>query len=393
MPVIKSKLLTKQHVKDFCADLPNGNLFGDKLHDGSNLYLIRTKTSAVWRVRTNLRIGTKRYQSWKTIGDVRDVSLAQARSKSEELHSLMRQKINVHTHQKENTNLGKTFGEIIEIYITEQKQNIKPQSRKQLKDILGKAWVLHGKVMAKITEREIKECVDRVKKKAPSTAATLLREIKAIYNFAYDEKYLVQKLDISVKAKYKMKPRSRYLSEDKLGRFFKQLWQDNDVSIVMKTAIYALFITLLRREELLSLEWDNVDFINKKIIIKSTKRISNFTIQPPMQLLEKLTTLRNICQDKKYVFRFGKKHYTGNTLCIYCKELGMKYGIGEFTPHDARRTGMNILSDNNHPYQVIDTALGHVQQGVNKSYFNTHLAEPRAKLLQDWADLIDKLMV
>lgn len=389
MPKIKLKLLTKQHINDFMQ----GSLFGSSLHDGHNLYLFKNKHSCVWKLRTQSKVGSKTQFSWKRIGDARDISLSKARAQADEMRDLIRQNINVHTHQKEQTRLGKTFGVVVDIYIDSCKRSLKPQSKAKLIAVLNKAAILNSTILSKITETDIASIIDRVKHKSPSTAATLLREIKAIFRFAYDEKYILQKLEINIKARYKTNVRTRYLNEKKLGSLFKSLWVDDDTPIIIKTAIYTLFITMLRRDELLSLEWSDVDLDNHKITVRNAKRIDNFILRIPLQLVSKLKELRQKYSCVKYVFNCRGERYSGDTLCRYCKQLGEKYGIGEFTPHDARRTAMTLLADNNHNYKVIDMALGHVQKGVNKSYLKTHLSEPRAKLLQDWADLIEKLTV
>lgn len=387
MPKIKSKLLTKQNINDFMQ----GSLFGTSLHDGHNLYLFKNQHSCVWKLRTQSKIGNSTKFSWKRIGDARDVTLSKARILADEMRDLIRQGINVHTHRKEQSKLGKTFGAVVDIYIDSCKRSLKPQSKVKLIAVLNKASILNNTIISKITETDIASVIERVKHKSPSTASALLREIKLIFTFAYDEKYIMNKLDINVKAKYKVNVRMRYLNEKKLGSLFKNLWNDNDVSITIKTAIYALFITMLRREELLNLEWADVDLDNHKITVRSAKWIDNFIIRIPQQLVSRLQELRQKYPTVKYVFNCRGNRYSGDTLCLYCKQLGEKYGIGEFTPHDARRTAMTLLADNNHNYKVIDMALGHIQQGVNKAYIKTHLSEPRAKLLQDWADLIDKL--
>lgn len=389
MPKIKSKLLTKQNINDFMQ----GSLFGSSLHDGHNLYLFKNQHSCVWKLRTQSKIGNNTKFSWKRIGDARDITLSKARVLADEMRDLIRKGINVHTHVKEQSKLGKTFGAVVDIYIDSSKRSLKPQSKIKLIAVLNKAAILNSTIISKITETDIASVIDQVKHKSPSTAATLLREIKAIFRFAYDEKYILQKLEINIKARYKINVRTRYLNEKKLGSLFKNLWVDNNTPIIIKTAIYTLFITMLRRDELLSLEWSDVDLDNHKITIRNAKRIDNFIIRIPLQLVSKLKEIRQKYPCVKYVFNCRGERYSGDTLCRYCKQLGEKYGIGEFTPHDARRTAMTLLADNSHNYKVIDMALGHVQKGVNKSYLKTHLSEPRAKLLQDWADLIEKLTV
>lgn len=387
MPKIQTKRLTKQNIHDFMQ----GNLFGRYLHDGNNLYLYQNKNACVWKLRTQSKIGNQTKYSWKTLKGIDATNSSKARAKADELRSLIRQNINVHTHTKEHTRLGKTFGAVVDSYIQSYKRNLKPQSQTKLLAVLNKAAALNKTIISKITENDIVHIIERVKNKSPSTASTLLRELKAIFRFAHEEKFLIDKLDINLKARYKINYRTRYLNERKLGILFNKLWDDVDVPIVIKTAVYALFITMLRREELLSLEWSDIDLDNQKITVRNAKCISNFIVRIPTQLVHKLKELRERYPTAKYVFCSREYRYSGDTFCKWCKEIGMRYGIDEFTPHDARRTGMTLLSDRGYNYKVIDMAIGHVQQGVNKSYLKTHLSEPRAKLLQDYADLIDKL--
>lgn len=389
MPKIKSKLLTKQHINDFMQ----GSLFGTSLHDGHNLYLFKNKHSCVWKLRTQTKIGNNTKLSWKRIGDARDISLSKARILADEMRDLIRKGINVHTHVKEQSKLGKTFGAVVDIYIDSCKRSLKPQSKAKLIAVLNKAAILNSTIISKITETDIASVIDRIKHKSPSTAVTLLREIKLIFRFAYDEKYTIHELDIRIKAKYKTNVRKRYLDQIKVGKLFKDLWDDGDVPVVMKIAIYTLFITMLRRSELLSLKWSDVNLDGKIITVKNLKRLEEFIIHIPRQLVQKLQELREEYPTAVYVFNCRQEHYSGDTLCNYCKQLGEKYGIGEFTPHDARRTAMTLLADNGHEYKVIDMALTHTPQGVDKNYLPTYLTAAREKLLQDWADLIDKLTV
>lgn len=387
MAIIKSNLLNKTRISEF---IKTANV-GARVLDGDNLYLYKNKYSYVWRLKTRNQVGNKCITSWKTLGNLEHYDLRTARKEADKLRSLMRQGINLHTYTKENSQLGKTFKAVFDIYIREHKRKLKPMSRHKLRSVMNHASALYNTVMDKITENEISEIVKKVKQTAPSIAAILLREIKALYQFAYDEKYIINKLELSVKAKYQITPRNRYLSEKSLGILFKELDNDNTVPIVIKTAIYCLFILMLRREELLSLEWQDVDLVNEKIVIKHTKCIDNFIIKIPKQVVEKLTQLQQITGKNKYVFASRNFYYSGDTLCRYCKKLGIKYSIGEFTPHDARRTGMTLLADKGYDYKVIDTALGHVQTGVNKSYFKTHLSEQRAILLQEYTNIISTL--
>lgn len=389
MPIIKSKLLAKNDVVNFQKNA----VVGQRLLDGENLYLCKNKHSVVWRLRTQTKLAGNGSRGWKTIGRAEDIDLKAARKEADRMRGLLRQNINLNTYQDEQKRLGKTFAEILKLYIQENKSKLRPTSKLKFDSVMSNAIILHNTVMEKITENDISEIINRVKKTSPSIATTLLREIKSIYKFAYEEKYLLNKLEFRISAKYRTNHRDRYLEEENLGKFFSGLFADNDVPLTIKAAIYSLFILMLRREELLNLEWTDLNLEAHKLVVKQTKKITNFKITLPIQLVELFKKLKDNNHKSQYIFASRTSRYTGDTLCRYCKKLGVKYGVGEFTPHDARRTAMTLLSDRNHPYKVIDMALGHIPLGVNKSYLKTNLSDSRAKLLQDWADLIDTLML
>lgn len=387
MPIIKSKLLTKNDVVNFNKTAT----VGQTMLDGENLYLYKNKTSTVWKIRTRTKLGNSKTLGWKTIGQTADLDLKAARKEADKMRGILRQNINLNTYQHEQKLLGKSFGEVLDLYVKENKSKLRPTSIRKFNSVMSNINVLNNTIMEKITENEISELVAKIKVSSPSIATILLREIKSIYSFAYEEKFLQKRLDFRIKAKYKVNHRERYLEEDKLGKFFNELFDDNDVPLAIKTAIYSLFILMLRREELLTLEWSDINLKAKKLVVKQTKKITNFKITIPTQLVEALIVLREQNPLSQYVFSSRESHYSGDTLCRFCKKLGVKYGIGEFTPHDARRTAMTLLSDRNHPYKVIDMALGHIPLGVNKHYLKTNMSSSRATLLQDWADLIDTL--
>lgn len=387
MPVVKSKILHKQDVVNF----QNSAAIGQKILDGENLYLCKNKHTTVWRLRTINKVAGVGKFGWKTIGRADDIDLRTARKQADEMRKLLRQNINLRTYQDEQKRLGKSFGEITDLFI-KSKTKLKPQSITKFYSVMKHVAILNNSIMEKITETDISQLIWKVKNKSPAVATTLLRQIKAIYKFAHEESYLTKKMDIRITAKYETKHRERYLEEDELGLFFSNLFKDESVPLTIKIAIYGLFILMLRRQELLSLEWSDIKGDNR-LVVKHTKKIDGFSITLPTQMVNKFQELKKANSKRsKYIFSSRNSYYTGDTLCRYCKELSIKYGLKKpFRPHDARRTALTLLSDRGHSYKVIDTALGHVQLGVNKAYFKTNLSGQRAKLLQEWANLIDEL--
>lgn len=67
------------------------------------------------------------------------------------------------------------------------------------------------------------------------------------------------------------------------------------------------------------------------------------------------------------------------------------WGVAEFTPHDLRRTASTHLNEMGYAPDVIEAALNHTQKGVRGVYNRAKYAAERRKMLQDWADELDRI--
>jgi integrase len=69
----------------------------------------------------------------------------------------------------------------------------------------------------------------------------------------------------------------------------------------------------------------------------------------------------------------------------------MGYG-GQFSGHGFRGTASTALNEMGYPSDHIEAQLAHVQGGVRKAYNHAQYLPERRKMMQDWADLIDRLV-
>ena len=66
------------------------------------------------------------------------------------------------------------------------------------------------------------------------------------------------------------------------------------------------------------------------------------------------------------------------------------YG-GQFSPHGFRSTASTLLRERGFDDRAIELSLAHVDRNKSRaSYDHAELLEPRRKMLQAWADMIDK---
>ena len=388
MPRKLTNQLTDNKIKDFIKSKP---VTGTEICDGDNLYLrmYQLKPYFVFRVRmkTNIRIKV----SWYSIGSYPELALTKAREIAKGLRALVARGINPIDYSSDVEKLGLKFGEVCALYTKQYFPTIRDSSKNTWVTVMARTVILNNIVMEKITEADIKEVL-KTADGSPSVAAGILQRLKSVFNWAVDEGYIPNNPITNLRRSFKVTPRERYLQPYEIKTFFNALATDHIPLIIVKVAIYSLAILLTRREELLSLKWQDVDLATGRIVIRQTKTIKDFTIIIPTQLIAMWTKLRNLYPNSPFVFGCRKAHYSGMHLCKHIVEAAERYGMEKFTPHDFRRTGMTLLAEQGHRHDVIDAALGHSISGVKKHYLKSNLLEERKNLLQNWADYIDSLL-
>jgi integrase len=65
--------------------------------------------------------------------------------------------------------------------------------------------------------------------------------------------------------------------------------------------------------------------------------------------------------------------------------------IPSFTLHDLRRTASTHLHEMEFASDVIEAALNHRIPGIRGIYNRARYAEPRKRMLQQWADIVEGL--
>lgn len=365
-----------------------------KLCDGNYLYLRMCQNNTpyfTFRVRLKRNTGIK--NSWQSIGAYPATTLAMARDKARGMRTLVARGINPIDYSSDVAKLGKTFGEITELFTAQYFPTIKIRSIEKWHSTMRRTYILNNVIMEKITEADIKDIMQKADKDGTkSIAAGILQRMKMIFKWAKNDGYIPHNPTLEMERSYKIGVRERYLQPNELKHFLNSMCNDKTIVALPKAVIYSLLVLLPRKEELLRLKWQDVDLDSGRIVLRETKNITNFTIIVPSQIINLWGKLRELYPDSQYVFAGQRTHYRSTSLRKELMHMIDKYNMEWFTPHDFRRTGMTILAEMGNRHEVIDIALGHVLTGVKKHYLKSHLLEERRKLLQDWADYLDTLL-
>lgn len=170
----------------------------------------------------------------------------------------------------------------------------------------------------------------------------------------------------------------RYLSKEEEIRLFKNL---NDYLIpIVKCALW----TGMRASEILNLEWKNVDFHLKQIILTKTKNKSSRTIPIGKNLLKLLKDIYSEHNNSSFVFinkltnRPYKYIYEGFMSAL------KKANIEDFTFHCLRHTAATRMVEKGVDITVLQYLLGHKRIETTMRY-----AHPLKSLKRKAINLID----
>ena len=160
-----------------------------------------------------------------------------------------------------------------------------------------------------------------------------------------------------------------------------------------RLAIKLMAITFVRTSELIEARWDEFDFDAKRWSIPAArmKMKSPHIVPLTLQAIEVLTLLQTISGQYQLVFpgeQDPKKPMSNMTILKALERMGYK---GRMTGHGFRGLASTILHEEGYSHDHIELQLAHVQRNaVSAAYNHALYLEPRAKMMQDWADFLER---
>jgi len=273
------------------------------------------------------------------------------------------------------------FEELCEEYLQFSKANKTAQSHRRdqtsIKNLLA---TFKGKLMAKISARDVE--LYMTKRRDTVTPATVNREltcIKHMFNKAVQWLYLKSNSLVTVR-QYKEPPgRVRYLVEKEISRLLQHCADH------IKPIVIMALNTGMRKGEILSLKWADIDMQNRTIALRKTKN-NELRILPVNDALYK--TLRSMGQQlgNQYVFSDN----TGNSYRDIKKGFSAalrRAGIQDFRFHDLRHTFASRLVMAGVDIRTVQELLGHKDIKMTMRY--SHLSDQNLRKAVDKLEFSD----
>ena len=183
----------------------------------------------------------------------------------------------------------------------------------------------------------------------------------------------------------------QFIDEKDMDKLLSQLEeQTDDFNIVRaRTILYILYLTGLRASELLSLDDNMIDFVNKEI--KATGKRNKQRIIPFAQELQDVVCSYLALRDEKieridnalFVGNKGKRLTYGQLRKIVKENLSLVSTMKKLSPHLLRHTFATSMLNHDANLESIQKLLGH--QSLNATEIYTHTTFEQLKRIYNEA--------
>jgi integrase len=162
---------------------------------------------------------------------------------------------------------------------------------------------------------------------------------------------------------------------------------------VTRLAMKLMALTFVRTSELIGAKWAEFDLEAGRwnIPAERMKMRTPHIVPLPRQAVEVLGTLGTLTGASEWLFpgdRNASKPMSNNTILKALERMGYK---GRMTGHGFRGLASTILHEQGYNHDHIELQLAHApRNAVSAAYNHALYLEPRAKMMQEWADFLEQ---
>ena len=371
------------------------------LGDGGGLYLwVKPTGGKLWRWSYRFE-GKEKLMS---LGKYPDVSLAQARERHAEARKLLATGVDPMAQRKaektaEKKAVENSFQSVAEQWLDHWAEGKSPRhveyTRRRIEmDILP---ALGARPVAEIEAPELvvmtKAIEDRgardIAKRALETAGQVFR-----YAIAHGYARRNPATEIRPRDILKSSRKTNYarVEAKELPALLRaiEVYQGTHVT---RLAIKLMALTFVRTGELIGAKWSEFDLEARRWNIppERMKMRTAHIVPLSTQALQVLDTLQTLSGTSEFLFpgdRNPKKPMSNMTILGALERMGYK---GRMTGHGFRGLASTILHEQGYEHDHIELQLAHAaRNAVSAAYNHALYLEPRAKMMQEWADFLEQ---
>jgi integrase len=373
-----------------------------KLSDGGGLYLWITPAGGkLWR--WNYRHSRK--QKTMTFGKYPDVSLAVARDRHREARAILATDVDPMGERKsekraKQVSNANSFENVTVQWLehwgtARSPRHVDYVRRRMAADVLPR---LGTRPIAEIEAPELVAMAKAIEERgARDIAKRALQTTAQIFRYAIAHGYArrnpaaeIRPSDILRPTRTKNYPR---IDGKELPDLLKsiEVYQGRQIT---RLAMKLMTLTFVRTSELIGAKWNEFDFEAARWDIPESRMKKDRPHIVPLakQTLEVLEILRMLSGNNDVLFpgdRDPRKSMSNNTILKGLERMGYK---GVMTGHGFRGLASTILHEMGYVPEHIELQLAHApKNAVSAAYNHALYLEPRFKLMQDWADHLERI--
>ena len=162
---------------------------------------------------------------------------------------------------------------------------------------------------------------------------------------------------------------------------------------ITRLALKLMALTFVRTSELIGARWSEFDLKGARwdIPAERMKMRTPHIVPLARQSIEVLETLHDLTGNSEWLFpgdRNLAKSMSNNTILKALERMGYK---GRMTGHGFRGLASTVLHEQGYNHDHIELQFAHApRNAVSAAYNHALYLEPRAKMMQDWADFLER---
>lgn len=274
-------------------------------------------------------------------------------------------------HQAQKT----TFGELIERYLRE----VTPLMRGAKADTIRLKAILRKPIanenMATLSPSKIAKYRDeRLLEIAPSTIIRELAYFSSIINHARREWGInIPNPVLSVRKPSQPQGRNRVLSHEEERQLLHACEPKANRNIYTRPFVILAIETAMRRGEILSLHWSNIDLVKCTAYLALTKNGESRTVPLSTRVIETLQALPRSIDGRVLPINFA-------ALETNFKRARERAGLIDLRIHDLRHTAVTRLAEKLPNLLELSAVTGHKQLAMLKRYYHPNPEQLARKL-------------
>ncbi|WP_205202803.1 tyrosine-type recombinase/integrase [Azonexus hydrophilus] len=158
------------------------------------------------------------------------------------------------------------------------------------------------------------------------------------------------------------------------------------------TAFRLMWLTLTRPSEAVEARWEEFDLDAAlwRIPSERMKKRKEHVVPLPRQAVEMLRVLHGLTGRHAHLFPHRDDKTKPMATASFRQALMVLGWAGKFSPHATRTTGSTRLNEMGYSSDWIERQLAHAEPNAVRRTYNhaEHLAD-RARMMQQWADMLD----